>query len=162
MKKFLLIMFVFSAGNMFAQSTASASATINAEIVSPISIQGGGLIDFGRIASTKEGGEVYVSPAGTRTASVENLLIPGSATTAKFLVKAADGYAYSLAVKADPLTSGSGEGAHTMDVNFELAEYNLTGNGQEQEIGLTSTLVVNPAQAAGDYKGEVIMTVSYE
>lgn len=162
MKKLLLIMFVFTAGNMFAQSKASASATINAEIVSPISIVGGGLIDFGRIASTEKGGKVHISPEGKRTTNVEDMLIPGAVSTAKFIVKAADGYAYSLAVKADPLTSGSGEGAHTMNVEFKLAEDKLTGNGQEQEIGLESTLTVNAAQAPGDYTGEVIMTVSYE
>lgn len=167
MKRFLLIFFVFATGTMFAQegeggASASASARINAEIVSPISISPIGAIDFGRIAATPEGGQVFISPEGTRTAKGENMLIPGAVSTAKFKVKAADGYAYNLVIKTDPLTTGSADGAHTMDVAFELAKDKLTGNGQEQEIGLKSTLTVNPHQAAGEYTGEVTLTVSYE
>jgi len=167
MKRFLLIFFAFATGTMFAQveggASASASARINAEIVSPISISEIGAIDFGRIAATAEGGQVFISPEGTRTANGENMLIPGGAvSTAKFKVKAADGYAYNLVIKTDPLTTGSADGAHTMDVAFELTKDKLTGNGQEQEIGLNSTLTVNPHQAAGEYTGEVTLTVSYE
>lgn len=164
MKKLLLLMIGLTSGTLFAQggATASASARIHAEIVSPISVASTGAIDFGRIAATAEGGQVFISPEGTRTAKGENMLIPGAVSTAKFKVKAADGYAYNLAVKADPLTTGAGSGAHTMDVAFELASKKLVGNGQEQEIGLNSTLTVNPAQAAGEYSGEVTLTVAYE
>ena len=164
MKKLLLLAIALTSGSIFAQggASANASARINAEIVSPISIASKGAIDFGRIAATAEGGEVYISPEGTRTAKGENMLIPGAVSTAVFKVKAAEGYAYNLAVKADPLTTGSGTGAHSMNVAFELATDKLTGNGQEQLIGLNSTLTVNPAQPAGEYAGEVTMTVAYE
>lgn len=166
MKRFLLIFFAFATGTMFAQdgggASASASARINAEIVSPITASSEGIIDFGRIAATDKGGVVTIAPDGTRSADVANILIPGEGSTAVFLVTAADGYAYNLRVDTEPLTNGTGTGAHTMDVEFKLAQEKLTGNGQEQEIGITSTLKVNPAQAAGEYTGEVILTVSYE
>lgn len=165
MKRVFLILFAFVTGTMFAQeggASASASARINAEIVSPIIASSEGMIDFGRIAATNAGGVVTIAPDGTRSADDENMLIPGEGSTAVFLVKAADGYAYNLNVSADPLTNGTGTGAHTMDVEFTLAQDKLTGNGQDQEIGITSTLTVNPAQAAGEYTGEVILTVSYE
>ena len=164
MKKLLLLAIALTSGTIFAQggASANASARINAEIVSPISISSIGTLDFGRIAATAEGGEVYISPEGTRSAKGENLLIPGAVSTAKFKVKAADGYAYNLAVKADPLSTSANSGAHTMNVAFELANDKFTGNGQEQLIGLNSTLTVNPAQPAGEYSGEVTMTVAYE
>lgn len=161
-------MIVFITGNMMAQqngASANATARVNAEIVAPISVTSEGTIDFGQIAANSEGGQVFLSPDGVRTATVDNILIPGGTTsTAVFKVLAADGYSYTLDIQADPLSTGTGTGggAHTMDVNFQLDQYQLTGSGQEQRIGLTSTLTLNPDQASGEYTGEVTMTVSYE
>ena len=155
-----------TSGNMLAQhngASANATARVHAEIVAPISVTSEGIIDFGQIAAHSDGGQVLLLPDGTRSATVDNILIPGrAASTTVFKVRAADGYSYSLAINADPLTTGSGSGAQTMTVNFELDQYQHTGNGQEQVIGLTSTLTVNPDQAPGEYTGEVTMTVSYE
>lgn len=166
MKTVLLILMALATGSIFAQqggASAYATATVNAEIVAPISVTSEGVIDFGQIAANSEGGQVVLSPDGTRSSTVENILIPGrAASTAVFKVQAADGYSYSMAINADPLTTGAGSGAQTMDVSFELDQYQLTGNGQEQLIGLRSTLTVNPDQASGEYTGEVTMTVSYE
>ena len=136
MKKLLLLAIALTSGSIFAQggASANASARISAEIVSPISISSIGTLDFGRIAATAEGGEVHISPEGTRTAKGENLLIPGAVSTARFKVKAADGYAYNLAVKADPLSTMATSGAQTMKVSLELANDQLTGDGQEQII----------------------------
>lgn len=165
-KSILLLVLSFTTGSIFAQhsgASANATARVNAEIVAPISVTSEGAIDFGQIAANSDGGQVLLTPDGNRSASVDNILIPGrAASTAIFKVQAADGYSYSIAINADPLTTGAGSGSQTMDVMFELDQYQLTGNGQEQLIGLTSTLTVNPDQAAGEYTGEVTMTVSYE
>jgi len=172
MKKITFILFALIAGTTFAQngSADNASADINAEIVSPISIVNVNPLDFGRIIGNAAGGVVSVeeSTDGTRTSTNNDLLAAtGNApTAAKFNILAAQNYTYSVKlVSTNELTGGGGGGGTPMAIAFKtnLEKTLNTGNGSTAiALYVGGDLTVNTDQAEGDYTGEVSVTVTYE
>ena len=162
MKKITFILLALISGTAFAQNSAKATGTaqVNAEIVSPIKIENGTALDFGRIIGNSAGGDVVIATNGTRTSTNDDLLDPTNEGSAgSFDVTAAEGYAYSITIN-DIVLSGAGD---DMDVTFDnnLGE-SSTGTGSTQDLNLGGTLTVNASQAEGDYTGTVTVTVAYE
>ncbi|MDT0676954.1 DUF4402 domain-containing protein [Autumnicola musiva] len=161
MKKITFILFALIAGTTFAQSSASGTATVNAEIVSPISITDGTDLDFGRIIGNTAGGTVTVATNGERTADNDDLLAPSTTVqSASFSVKAAEGYTYKVEIPEVNLT-GAGD---AMPVVFtsSLGNANIVGTGAAQTLNVGGALKVNASQAEGNYTGTVEVTVAYE
>ena len=68
MKKITFILLALIGGTSFAQS-ADATATVNATLVSPITISNStSNLDFGNIAAPTTSTDIIVSTAGSRTA----------------------------------------------------------------------------------------------
>jgi spore coat protein U-like protein len=162
MKKITFILFALIAGTGFAQNaaTAEASANVNAEIVSPITVKSTSELNFGRIIGNNTGGDVEIKVDGTRS-STDNpdLLDPtDEGQVGTFEVTAASGYSYSISIPSTTLT-GDGE---AMDIIFNnnLGE-SSSGTGGVQNLILGGILSVNGSQAEGAYQGEVTVTVSY-
>ena len=162
MKKITFILFALIAGTGFAQGTSdedSGIATVNAEIVSPISIEDGSDLDFGRIIGNEDGGTVTVSTAGARTGDNDLLDPTNEGQAASFDITAADTYNYSIAIPDITLT-GDGD---NMAVNFDSSLGNASvGEGAVQTLNVGGDLTVNASQAEGAYTGEVTVTVAYE
>lgn len=162
MKKITFILLVsLISGTAFAQSTASGTATVNAEIVSPITITDGTDLDFGRIIGNTAGGTVTVDTDSERTADNDNLLAPSTTVqAASFTVKAAEGYNYKITIPTVNL-AGSGD---AMPVVFtsSLGNTNVLGTGENQTLTVGGALTVNANQAEGAYTGTVEVTVAYE
>ena len=162
MKKITFILFALITGTTFAQDTATATSTVNAEIISPISIENGSELDFGRIIGNAAGGTVTVSTAGDRTTTNSDLLAPSTTVkAASFDVKAADTYNYSIAIPTIDLTFTGGD---NMPVTFDssLGNANVVGTGAVQTLNVGGVLTVNADQAEGAYAGTVEVTVAYE
>ena len=167
MKKFTFILFALITGTSFAQEagTASATADINADIVTPITITSNETpLNFGSIVAA-DGGKVRVSTAGTRTFSNNNMEVITSTeiTAASFDVTAANEYAYSISI---PSTELEGDGVN-MPVSFTydlegITEGNGAGTGAAQTLLVGGLLTVADEQAEGTYEGEVEVTVAYE
>lgn len=168
MKKITFILFALFTGTAFAQSSASGTATVNAEIVAPISIKDGTALNFGSINGTSTGGNVRVNMEGTRTFSNPDMEMATATTpsAARFLVTAADNYAYNIFIPAITLT-GITEG-ETMAVTFD---HDLSGNpsngtgtgtGGQQALRVGGVLVVADGQAPDQYEGTVTVTVAYQ
>ena len=118
MKKITFILLALISGTVFAQDGAEATGTanVNAEIVSPISINSTSELDFGRIIGNSAGGSVEIETDGTRTADNDDLLDPtNEGQVGTFEVTAAEGYSYSITIPATTLT-GDGD---PMDVTFD-------------------------------------------
>ena len=163
MKKITFILFALIAGSTIAQNgaTATGSATVNAEIVSPISITDGTDLDFGRIIGNTDGGTVTVATDSERTATNDDLLAPSTTVqAASFTVKAANSYNYKITIPTINLT-GSGD---AMPVVFtsSLGNANVLGTGANETLTVGGALTVNANQAEGDYTGTVEVTVAYE
>lgn len=166
MKKITFLLFALIAGTSFGQTSAtdSGTATVNAEIVSPISITPvGSNLDFGRIIGNTAGGTVTVSTAGLRTSDNSDLLAPTAENTiqaALFQVTAATTYKYSVTIDDITLT-GSGD---PMAVTFtsSLGNENVVGTGAPQDLTVGGALAVNASQEEGKYSGTVTVVVAYE
>ena len=172
MKKITFILLALISGTAFAQTeetvqndgTASATANVNAEIVTPITIADGTDLNFGSIVAA-EGGTVTVNTEGTRSFTNSNMEVITSTeiTAASFNVTAANQYSYSITIPAIDLT-GNGS---TMAVSFSQdlegeTDGTATGSGSAQSLKVGGTLTVASGQTAGDYSGEVEVTVAYE
>ena len=163
MKKITFVLFALIAGTAFGQNSASASgtATVNAEVVSPISIADGTDLDFGRIIGNTAGGTVTVATDGERTADSGDLLAPSTTVqAASFSVKAAEGYNYKITIPTINLT-GAGD-AMPIVFTSSLGNVNVQGTGANQALSVGGALTVNSGQAEGDYTGTVEVTVAYE
>lgn len=161
MKKITLLLMAMITGTAFAQNP-SATATVKAEIVSPLTITATGTLNFGSIASDESTGLVIIDPtAATRTYTNSDMeIVSSSFEIPVFTVSAADGYTYGVVTTGDVL-----EGAISTDVmTLSNITTNLTqasGNTAESfKVG--GTLEVGANQAAGTYTGIVTVTVAYE
>ncbi len=166
MKKITFIVFALIAGTAFGQD-ATGTATVNAEIVTPIEITDGSDLNFGSIVAA-EGGNVRVSTDGTRTFSNNDMNVETATTisAASFYVTAADTYSYSISIPSTVLTDAAGVGVEmpvsfTQDLETET-DGNATGNGSQQELLVGGLLTVAAGQEAGTYDGTVTVTVAYE
>lgn len=161
MKKITFILFALIAGTAFGQESATGNAIVNAEIVSPITINKAVDLNFGRVANN-ETGTVVIATDGTLTESTLSQINGGSnPTAASFTVTAAEGFKYSVNL---PTTINLLNGDFTLTVeNFTSdADVDPVGTGGEQTIGVGATLNVTAGQNTGVYAGNFDVTVSYE
>ncbi|MDT0690131.1 DUF4402 domain-containing protein [Salegentibacter sp. F188] len=183
MKKITFILLAFIGTTAFAQesATSTGTATVNALVVSPISISQGTDLEFGRIIGNTAGGVVTVSTTDARTDNSDgDLLAPSTnVQAASFTVKAANTYSYNISIPSTTLTGGTGD---AMAVSFTSSlgtantetdgEGNTTtipgsyssaeGTGADQILLVGGALTVNPGQGEGAYTGTATVTVSYE
>ncbi|HEX8376614.1 MAG TPA: DUF4402 domain-containing protein [Pedobacter sp.] len=152
-----LSIFGFSAVS-FAQ--ASATATAEAIVVTPIAITRTVDMNFGNVAVNANGGTVVLAPSNAaRTVSANGVVLPsttGTVTAASFTVTGQAGYTFAITLpnNATPTTltrvNGNGE---SMTVNaftsFPSGVGTLTGGTQVVNVG--ATLNVGNTQAAGQY-----------
>ena len=176
MKKITFILFALIAGTAFGQSSADGNATVNALVVSPISVTQGTNLEFGRIIGNANGGIITVSTADQRTDNSNNALLAPSTTVqaASFTVKAANTYNYSITIPSIELlgagtpmpvtfTSSLGSASTDTEGNVTAGVYTgLAGTGADQALKVGGALTVNPNQAEGAYTGTVKVTVAYE
>ncbi len=169
MKKITFILLALIAGTGFGQTDGSASgtATVNAEIVTPIAIADGTDLNFGSIVAA-EGGNVRVNTEGTRTFSNPDMNVTTATTisAASFNVIAADTYSYSISIPSINLVDAAGVGvdmpvSFTQDLEGET-DGNATGTGSAQELLVGGLLTVAAGQTEGEYTGTVTVTVAYE
>jgi hypothetical protein len=158
----------FGASNGFA---AAETTTATATVIEPIAITKAADLVFGKFAPGA-GGTVTVSTSGARTASGTILSAVGSSpTAAQFDVTGDNDATYSIDWSGDieltdpasletmaltrisELTAGGA-------VSGEVTEGTLSAGGV-QSIFLGGVLTVGATQAAGDYAGDVTVTVEY-
>jgi len=163
MKKITFILFALIAGTTLVQAQADGTATVNAEIVSPIEIANGTALNFGTINGTATGGDVTVDLVNGRSFTNTNMDITSATaiTTAIFDITAAATYVYSIAIDDIFLTGAGADMAVTFYHNRNSTA-GKTGSGAVQKLSVGGTLTVNDAQAAGSYDGTVKVTVAYE
>lgn len=158
----------FGASNSFA---VGASTDASATVITPIAITKTVDLVFGSFARGA-GGTVTVSTSGARTASGTILSAIGSSpTAARFDVTGDADATYSIdwsgvSVLTDPVSLETMALAKTSDltggnaINGEVATGTLSAGGA-QSIYLGGVLTVGALQAAGDYAGNVTVTVEY-
>lgn len=182
MKKITFILLGLISGTVFAQNSASGSADVQAFIVQPLTISpDGGMLSFGDINKTADGGDVTVQPgASTRDITEADMQITSSTpiSSASFNISGAADFTYNISVPSVTLSpSGDGATGEPMKLRpiFKLDENDAvtaavdgtasqsnSGTGSDQTLTLGGILTVNGNQDIGAYEGEVNVTVKYE
>ena len=161
----------FGTSNSFAaEATTSATGTV----IVPIEIANEFDLSFGKFAPGA-GGSVTIDTAGSRTGDGVILSsVDSSPAAAKFNVSGDNNATYGITWGGVDVMSETGEPTNTMalatfsdftggggttgDVALEGGTLSDTG---AQSIYLGGTLTVGANQAAGDYTGDVSVTVEY-
>ena len=151
----------------FAQATATASVAAN--IITPITIVKTVDMNFGNVAvSATIAGTAVLAPAGTRTTGgAGGVTLPatnGTVSAASFTVSGQASYTYAITLPTTAtITDGS---SHSMTVNSFTSSPSATGvlsTGGSQTLTVGATLNVTAAQAPGAYTNAtgVPVTVNY-
>lgn len=164
MKKITFILFALITGTAFGQNSAQGTATVNAEIVSPIQLNSSQPLNFGSIVSTTDGGTVTMDPkTGKRTYSQTGMeVLSSSFSVAEFNVTIQENYTYSVSI---PNISLSGPDNSTMELNFTHSldpTSNMSSGNTSDRFTVGGELQVNGGQTVGSYTGTVEVTVTYE
>ena len=161
MKKITFILLALISGVSFAQSSDAATAVVNAEIVSPISITSSGVLDFAKLARTTEGGTVVLSPLNVVTFSDTDMEIASNSySVPTFSVTAEEGQTYKVVAEGGELQSGTDGPKMLLDEITTSLEGDTGNSASDFTVG--GRLNVSASQPSGDYTGEVKVTVSYE
>ena len=155
------------ANSTFAQASATASVTAN--IITPITIVKTVDMNFGNVAvSATLSGTAVLAPAGTRTTGGGGgVTLPannGTVSGASFTVSGQASYTYAITLPTScTITDGA---SHSMTVNAFTSSLGSTGtlsSGGTQTLNVGATLNVAAAQASGTYTNStgVPVTVNY-
>ena len=163
---FAFVILGFSATS-YGQATATASS--NATIITPISISkdAGGDLNFGNVAvSAATGGTVVLPTSGvrTQTGGVTLPVVTGTVNAASFTVTGSGTSTYSISLPTSDVTL-TGTPSGTMIVNTFISTPSGTGalTGGTQVVKVGATLHVAAAQPAGTYTNAagLFVTVNY-
>lgn len=160
MKKITFILFTLIAGTAFAQNSASGTAVVNAEIVSPLTISSSGVLNFGTFTTSVNDASITILADGSdKTFSETDMELPGDLfSIPTFTITKSENvqYGLSLAISEDPT-----DGTNTLS----LSDLTSTANAENNDITsftVGGTLNVPSDAAEGIYEGEVKVTVTYE
>ncbi|MAM18222.1 MAG: DUF4402 domain-containing protein [Christiangramia sp.] len=159
MKKITLLAGLLFTGIGFSQSSAEGSATVNAEIVEPISITSSGTLDFGEIAQDASAGDVTLTATNSVSYTNSNMEVAGTTTTVPtFSVSVPSGLTYAVSIPDVTLTSGT----NNMTLTDFTTSLPASTGASATSFTVGGTLKVGATQATGSYTGDVKVTVSYE
>ena len=156
-----------------ATATAWAAGLFGATAALAQTITNSASLSFGAFAAGA-GGTVVIAPQGLRSRTGSVMLFPqGVGTAAQFICSSLAGTSCTLVLPADgtvELTSGSNKmvvqafsSNPPIDPSLlplRIAKGTVKGGSQPFNIG--ATLVVNPAQAPGNYTGSFDVIVNFE
>jgi hypothetical protein len=162
----LAIVIITFAANSYGQSSASATASATAIILTPISISTVDNLSFGTIVpSATLAGSVLLTPAGGTTLTNVTLHPSGTVTPASFDVTGEPGLTYTIAIA--PATVNISNGVTTMSVGpftsnpaVGVGSGLLDGTTGTQTISVGALLTVGINQAPGTYTNATAFTVT--
>jgi hypothetical protein len=168
MNKLLLALLATAAlaagtGTAHAQST-TGSGNIDAEILTPLTINESTRMNFGRVVSSASGGTVTIlaaSDTANVTGGVVALGTNPSIARGVFAITGTGNQPYTVTLPASPVNVTSG--ASTMSVGTFTIQggTSRTLSSGTDTLRLGATLTLGPNQAAGVYTGIYSVTVSY-
>ncbi|MDZ4203814.1 MAG: DUF4402 domain-containing protein [Bacteroidales bacterium] len=162
----IVILIIMIPGNARAQATISAQ--VFAEIIEALTANETEQLNFGRFSPETNGGNIIISPNGTRSAQGSVILASGLHSPGRFSVTGVPNAAFIIQLPGSPamlLHQGSNK---TMLVEGWVSdppagsEGNLQPNGS-QLISIGATLTVGPVEQnpVGLYAGTFQLTFAY-
>lgn len=158
LKALVLVAFTGVATNSHAQQTSTASASITATIVTPISISKTVDMAFGSLSVGSGGGTVILSTAGARSTSGDvSVITSSSASAASFTVTGAGTNTFAITLPSSPVTLDDVGNSNHMTVTG----FNSTPSGTGALVGGTKTVTVGAtlnvggSQVTGSYTAAI-------
>jgi hypothetical protein len=165
-KSLIMMLGIIGLSSALHAQSVSASATVSATIVTPISITKTTDMNFGNVSVAGSAGTVILSTAGARTTTGGCSLStanPGTVTAAAFTVNGTGTYTYAITLPSTATTIVNGGNNMTVDtyVSNPSGTGALTAGTQTLLVG--GTLHVSATQATGLYTlaSGLSVTVSY-
>jgi len=161
MKKITFILIALITGTTFAQNSKTATAPVNAEIVSPIGItlDTDTSMDFGKFTTSTAAATVILSADGTtRTFSATDMEIAAYSTfdVPEFTVTKDTDATYKVTMAISTAVTG---GVTLSNLSHSL---DTDGSNTATSFSVGGTLNVPAATTAGTKTGQVSVTVTYE
>jgi hypothetical protein len=164
---FLVVTGLFlSQQKSYAQTTVEAR--IFAEILPALTASETAQLNFGRFSPTTQGGQVIMTPDGTRMATGTVVLAQGSHQSARFYVTGEENATYSITLPADPITIINTNNSKSMTVSdWNSSPVQGTGTGllaggaQEVRVGATLTVGNMEDNPVGIYSGTFVIRFDY-
>ncbi len=164
MKKLLmLVVFVFVAGAVFAQQSASDNGSAKAKIIAPITIaHQSGDLNFGVLISPSAAATVQI-PAAASPTPVDSTGLQratGDVSSDHFVVTNTDGVAFGITLPTSiTVTAGAGKEMTVNSFTHSCASSSAcTVNG---DLYVGGTLQIGANQLSGDYTGSYTVTLTY-
>ena len=161
----LLVLLSFSS-KAFSQATVTAQAF--AEVISALTATETSQLNFGKFSPEVHGGQVIVTPEGTRTTNGTVILSGGVANSGIFYITGAPDAAFSIQLPNGPAVLTHNNSNKTMLVNNWMS-YPHSGSGTgvlangQQFVYLGATLNVGSVldNPVGLYSGAFALTFAY-
>lgn len=172
MKKFILhisaiILFLSPFSNM-ARAQASISAHAAAEVIEALTATETAALNFGRFSPETSGGEITLSPDGTRRSSGTVILNGGNYTPAVFYISGQKEATVTIALPTNSAFITNSTNGKTMEVtDWKSYPEAGTGNGLLKNgllaVNVGATLKVKSTEdnPVGIYTGTYTVTFSY-
>jgi hypothetical protein len=143
-----------------AGPTATANATVSAQIVQPIAITSDAALSFGKVVADSTATTVIIAPNGA-ISGTGSRISSSPATAAHFNVTGEDGLAYTLTLPTSATLTASGGATMTVNgfTNSTLPAA-TTAAGIGFNVGGTLNIAAN--QASGIYSGTFPVSVAYQ
>lgn len=167
---FTIIVFclVITGRTGFAQTSASATGQIFAEVIAVCSAEETAPLNFGKIAPGVYGGEVILSPASTVSLLGSVFKGTGGHSAASFFVSGEEGAAYSVTLPSGPVRITHINSARTMIVdNWQsnpgpgYGTGTLEGGAQTVYVGATLKMGSLQDNPPGIYTGAYTITFDF-
>lgn len=151
---------------LYAQATATAS--VSATVIAPVSLAKNVDLNFGNAAvSAGTGGVVILSTSSTRSTTGGGVTLPvtaGTVSAANFTVSGAPGYTYAITLPSSATITGPSSATMTVSsFNSTPAATGTLNAGGTQTLTVGASLTVAAGQRAGSYTNAtaVPVTVNY-
>ncbi len=173
MKKYsVLFLFCLSATLLLHVQRANAQSTVNgeifAEVVSALTAAEMAQLNFGKFSPTTQGGQVLITPEGSRMATGTIVLSQGPHQAAGFIITGEDNATFSISLPTQPATITNLANAKTMIVDDWISIPAmgtgvgiLAGGMQEIKVGATLNVGSMEDNPVGLYSGTYQIKFDY-
>ncbi len=172
MKKILqisILIFLFvGISEIRVQAQVSVTAQISAEVIAALTATEQAQLNFGRFSPETSGGQVLVTPQGTRSSGGTVILVSGIHNPASFYITGQPDASFTIALPTSPVTITNVNTSKTMLVTDWMSEPSSgvgagTLRGGSEIVSIGATLQVGTANdnPTGVYTGTYTITFDY-
>jgi hypothetical protein len=150
------------------KAQVNAKAQVYAEVIAALTANETSQLNFGRFSPETSGGEVLVTPQGTRTSDGTVILVSGTHNSGTFYITGESDASFSIALPTGPVTITNMNNSKTMIVTgwksvppAGVGTGTLRGGSEIVSIGATLQVGTANDNPTGIYKGTYTITFDY-